>query len=376
VAAALRSSLVSVARVLCHYDPVILFAYLCRAVAVRLALALPSLVLVYVAFDLGDAGRRLASEVGWPVALHAALLHLPLVAVQVLPAALALGSVLTLWSLRSQGELEAMSAAGAGPLRLCLPLLHVGFLCAVCAFLVDETIVPICEREIDRLLGTWRPSLLTGLGPAPEWTRRGPWFLHLVRAARPPRVLGLQITPSFEAVRRFDGALLPRAGASGHTMRLGTSRSAQPPGLSLRPEGLDDAVALWREAAVRAEAQSFVALRRRLQALSAMGQGRRAEEVVLHAKLAFPWLNLLAVLLVCPIAFRRERRSALWEMLAALGLLLGLWLLLATGWFAARVGWLGPAAGAWLPLLVGSILCVVRIWYALRGPDEGEARPG
>ena len=122
---------------------VILFRYQLRAVLVRLALALPALVLVYLVFDLGDQGRRLAATAGWVRVLAAALLHVPLVSVQVLPAALLLAALMALFRLREAGELEAMAAAGAGPLRWLQPLLAAGLLVVAAALVLGELLAPL-----------------------------------------------------------------------------------------------------------------------------------------------------------------------------------------------------------------------------------------
>ncbi len=326
----------------CQDAAVVIARYLTRVLLGRLLWTLPALVLVYLAFDLGDQGRRLAAELGWRPVLLASALHLPLVAVQVLPAALLLALLLGLSRLRHAGELDALVVAGAGPLRLAGPLLASGALAAALALALDEGLAARCEAWADALLGVHRASALTGAQPPPRWLRQGRWLVGLEPepAGRPPRATALEVEGS-RALRRIDGRLEER-GLSGVETRFAAGLQADPPRLALAP--------LWREAAVRPEAQGFLALRSRLRALAAAGQPRPAEELVLHSRLTHPLLNLVVALLAWPFALGAHRRALLADLLRGLGLLGGLWCLLAAGWLAARAGWLSPAAGAWAPL--------------------------
>jgi lipopolysaccharide export LptBFGC system permease protein LptF len=326
----------------------ILFLYLLRAVIARLALALPALCLIVMAFDLGDQGKRLVPTLGWAPVLRASALHLPLVAVQILPAALLLSAVLALSSLRRRGELVAMAGAGATAARLCAPLLTAGLACAAGSLLLDEIVVPLCEQRADSIYGHKRTSPLTGLQAPPRWIRQGPWFFH--RAAGTQEVLALEVSASFQALRRLDALGTPGGAlVQGRLVRFGpepTRPEARVPPLPGLEMILDDR-------SPRAEAQSFLQLRRALRRLGDAGQLRVAEELVLHTKLAFPLVNLVMGLWACSFALGRRRTGPAEALGVALVILLGSWLLIALGWVAARVGWISPTIGAWAPLLAG-----------------------
>ena len=326
----------------------LLFRYLLLAVLGRLALALPALAAVYLAFDLGDQGRRLAAELGWGAVLRASLLHLPLVTVQILPAALLLAAVLALGALRRRGELEAMVLAGAGPLRLGAPLIVAGVLCAASALLLDEAAVPPCERAADRLYRGRRASSLTGLERPGSWARHREWLLH---RRGDGQLLALEVGARFAALQRVEGRLtsdgqLQQARGERFAVDGGFVRTSRP---TLPPLPAD----LWR-AATRAEARPYLELRHALRALREAGQARAAEELVLHTKLAFPLINVVVALLAWPFALGHRRRSPVLELLAMLGLLFGLWAALAAGWLAGRAGWLAPGVAVWTPTLLGA----------------------
>lgn len=344
-----------------------LFRYLFAALLRRLALALPALVLVYLAFDLGDQGRRLAPLLGWGAVLRASVLHAPLVAVQVLPVALLLSAALTQATLRRRGELEAIAALGAGPGRVCAPLLVLGALCALGAGVVDELVVPPCERAADVLQRSLRASALTGLGQPVRWARAGAWMVW--RSGRQPgggrAALGIELDRHFRAVRRVDARL-------GEDGRPVAARVAELGGGRLKRRAVEgsrapwprDASRLWNhQSRARAEALSTPALLQRLRQLAGAGQVRPAEELVLHTKLAYPLVNVVAGLLGCVFALGFRRPSALRDLAAAVGLSLGMWLLLAVGWLLGRGGLLPAAAAVWGPLALaagGGLLAIVR----------------
>lgn len=340
----------------------ILTRYLFRAILVRLALALPALVLIYMAFELGDQGRLLAASAGWGKALRVTLLHLPLVAVQVLPAALLLSTVLALAALRRRGELEAMVSFGMAPGILCRPILTAGLLVSILALLTDELAVPPCEQRADRLTGWRRPSALTGLSSPPSWARHAGWFVHLDQGRGARQVVALELDRRFQLVQRVDGWMRPgqHDTLTEVTLRSGDRKTSAGTGMTRRrvpaytlPEGMSQPMALLEQPAPRAEALDLIDLSRRLARLEGVGHRRPAERLVLHTKIAFPLLNLVVAMLACPFVSGYRRRSTVVDLAWASLLILGLWAMLAAGWMMARSGWIGPAAGVWLPLAVG-----------------------
>jgi lipopolysaccharide export system permease protein len=351
--------------------PGLLLIYLLKAVLTRAAVALPALCVVYLAFHLGDQGRLVAAKAGWSVALRTSLLHLPLVAVQVLPAVILLSCVLAYSSLRRRGELVALQARGMAPAWHCLPVLLAGALGALTAFALDELVVPTCEQRADRVQGAGQISPLTGLGAPAPWlymrqakTRR---FLHRTDAGR---LLALEVSGTFSPVRRVDGRLTAKRGEGGERTgrvvetRFGAKGGAEE--LSRRTVAqlhLPGVVELGRlgdaSASPRAEALSALALLRRLTRLEQGGHARPAERLVLHSKLAFPLINIVLALLGCAFAVRVTQLAPVRDLAVAVGMLTGVWLVLATGWVLGRSAIVPAWAGVWGPvclsLLAGSL---------------------
>ena len=333
------------------------FSYLLRIILVRVALATAVLALVALAFDLGDQGRRLAADLGWAPVLQAAGLHLPLVVVQIFPAAMLLGATLALVALRGRGELAGLAVVGAGQNSVRGPLLTAGLICTLVALTLDEGLVPICERTADELYQHRRVSPLTGLRPSTSWVKLGRWFLHRKESGGREEVLALEVNERFQVTRRVWGSnnrwrARQLRGTAGRATDLGRLRQR--------------ARTLWSRSFVRAESLSALELHRHLRLRAEAGQERPAETLVLHTKLAYPLVNLLSALLACLFGNPWRKRSAVLDLLAAVSLVLGLWVLLAGGWMLARGGWLSPAGGVWLPLLCATTLTLLTLWPGAR----------
>jgi len=279
--------------------------------------------------------------------------------VEILPVALLFSVVIALARLRRQGELEAMAGAGAGPLRLCLPILAAGLLCTVISFTLNEILVPPCERKADQVSHGKRISALTGLQLAPRWLRQGQWFLSLEQQREKKRLLALKVNSSFYVVQRIDGTIdternnLFSAGKLTDFSREGFSRRAGP---LLLPPLLQALTLLWPIAQSPAEVQNSLSLRRNLRQLEAAGHVRPTEKILLHTKVAFPLFCLVMALLACPFALGHRRRTASGDLFVALGLTLAIWCLLSVGWIGGRVGWFSPAISVWGPTFLGFAL--------------------
>jgi lipopolysaccharide export LptBFGC system permease protein LptF len=330
--------------------PVTLFRYLLYSVLLRVAIALPSLGLVYLAFYLGDEGRRLAAIVGLPRALEVAVLHLPLVLVQIAPVAVLLGIVLTLSTLRQRGELEAIASLGEGPARVLPPLLLAGLLGAGFAAVVDETLVPPCERLAEAAGGTTASSL-TGLEHPGRWIRQGPWF---IREGEGGAQLAVEVDPAMRPLRRLD-----RPAGSNRT-RVTTFPEGDGPFVRADalapPAPLLEASRTLRRLEHRAESLSSPELARRISLGAAAGQAPRVEALVLFSKLAHPLFCLAFALLAGPFALGHRARTLSADLARAVLLSLAGFLLLAAGWSLGRSGLLPAPAGVFGPLALLTLI--------------------
>ena len=87
------------------------------------------------------------------------------------------------------------------------------------------------------------------------------------------------------------------------------------------------------------------------------GYEARGYETDLHAKIAYPLLNVLISMLAIPFALRSPRSGGVWRSIG-LGLLMGFacWVVLSASLSLGRKGMLPALLAAWLPgvLFAGS----------------------
>jgi len=339
----------------------VLALYLLRRALLGAALALAALSWVYLACLIGDQGRRAAVTLGWSAALRLMAWHLPLVAVQLAPAAVLLGGVLALSASRQRLELAALAAVGASRLQLAAPLLATGALATVLSLTVAEGLVPRCEQRADRGAGPVASSLTGVAPPHTRWlTLPGAWVMA-ARAATPAGVT--QRTPTLTAWQ-----------VRGSSGRGGRPRLVGP----LTPTAHGDVTPVPPWAAARAldrllrerpEALSTRALLRQRRGLAQAGHDPTLASLVLHTRLAFPWLCLVLGGVAAALVTGRGEPGAAWLLGRALAWLAASWLAVAGGWLLGRTLVIGPIAAAWGPVLaIGLAGLAAAAWdgHALR----------
>lgn len=338
--------------------------YLLRIIALRGLLALLALACVYLAFDLGDQGRRLAATLGWRTVLWATLLHLPLMAAQLLPVALLLGGALALAALRRRGELEALSASGLTPLALGLPLLLLGVFFSLAGWLLGNQLAPAFEQRADSLYQHRRISALTGELPRGRWYRardgRG-GSIFVARSAT--RLTLLRVDAQSALQQRVEGRIVgPTTLANVWVYTLATAgrRSQRRHQAKLELPELASLAQLWQRQGGRAESLDGDALGARLDAARAAGQRARVDALMLQGRRAFPALGLVVALLLWGFALAPARSSAR-QLALAVGWVALLWATLSAGWLLARGGALGPLSGAWAPIVLAAALALTEL---------------
>ncbi len=109
---------------------------------------LSAFTLMFAAANILAISRLIAEQ-------HAPLLavveyflwQLPAIVVTVVPMAMLLGTLLALGRLSGESELTALKAGGVGLVRAVAPLLVVGVLVSLCAFALQESVVPYANDQ-------------------------------------------------------------------------------------------------------------------------------------------------------------------------------------------------------------------------------------
>jgi len=325
--------------------PSLLERYLLARLARASALMLALLCLLYLSVDLGDQGRRLALTIGWQRVLHAALLRLPLIAAQLLPAALLLGGALAIGRLQRQQELQALRSLGFSTLRLARCLLLLGLVATGVMLLLLEALAPPCEAKADELRLYRRPSPLLGPLSQGRWRREPTGWYH-----RDGTTTLSVLLHDARVMERHEGALGDQPPRSLRFTDDGIEPlSSSAPKVSLKPPRRF----LPHKSAPRPEALSSWQLEGRIHALAMFGGSDRVERLVLHLRHTYPLLALVAALLLFG-QLQRPPRSQSKQLTWALLWTALFWVLVAGSFSAGRSGIIAPSVAAWLPIALAT----------------------
>jgi len=339
----------------------VLFRYLFREYLRAAAACILGFLLLFLLIDFVDQAEKLLRhdaslrEIGWYY-----LTRMPGIFVLISPVGTML-AVLVAVSLRVRSnELTAIFSGGVSLLRVCLPILAGCALISALSLLCSEVLAPAANRharEIARL--RVRPGKVAAQFSGNRYWMRGErGFLSAQLVDAPSRSLHgfqyIEVDRDFRPVRRIESRsarLLPDG-----TWELGEGRErilVEPPSVSafsLRtfrfPETMDGFI----DGETPPDAMTYAQLSGYVGEVRRKGYDARSYETDLHAKIAYPLLNVLISMLAIPFALRSPRSGGVWRSIG-LGLLMGFacWVVLSTSLSLGRKGVLPALLAAWLP---------------------------
>lgn len=348
--------------------------YLSRIFITRLLAVLFGLAGLLQLLDLLDSASDVLSRGGMADLARYTGWRLPSLISQILPLAVLVGGMLTLWRLAMTLEMTALRAAGIPVRHVLRAMLPVCLLAAV----LQAGLIGFVTPRTERALAEWwvRTDNRAGTAEAPRrvWLRAGGQVVGIDRVSPDGRDLqGLLLVP-----RAPDGLATARIQAERAIFtegrwRLQAVRIAQPGSPSVTaqaerawPEGPSPREIM--EIAHPTEAQNIWKLARSLRGEEAVNRGPAFYQTRLHdaaARLLAPFLMLL---LAAPVAFGMPRRGGqVLPPLLALGL--GLGYLLMGGLLAAlgEAGVVPSVLAVWsAPLLFAGIGGAILIRYEER----------
>jgi lipopolysaccharide export system permease protein len=342
----------------------------------RVLVALLGAVALLAIADLAETSRQLADQ---PDRLRLVLTVYgnlaPSLALQALPVALLLGVLLAVTDLARSGELVALRAAGAGPLRLILPaLLLAGALCGAGILIADHVAPPGVARatqiqmeSLGRMRSAWSPFH----GERRWFAAEGGGLYHVAEVGDGGRILS-EVTRYDHDDGRFTGlSKSARLVHDGDGWRAEDPRSwtfVPEDGEVLRlapafPQNIEApahfaGVAAHPEALPRRALAEATALRR------AQGQPTLPFELEAQARWTFPLLGLGLTLLALGLALTVRLPATHVEAAAqAIGIAFVAWTVLALCRALGLAGMVAPAVAALLPVILPAGLGVaLLVW--------------
>ena len=356
----------------------ILDRYLLREFIGYLGLGLAGFIVIFVVVDIF---QKIDVFLDHHAPLHIVarfyLYRAPEVVVQVLPVALLLASFLALGQLNKFGELTAMRGAGHSLVRILVPVFGVAAAATLVALALGELVVPRANRERDaiydqQIQGLRRPVIteradITYLG---KGGRIYSVRLYEVPAKRMHEVSLMEFHAGTMTRRidaqdaSWDGRRWVFANGMMRTFQNGDER-ALPFGhlvvasLTERPEDFAKEIP-------SPEQMNYFELRGYVERLRASGARVANFLVDLHAKLAFPLINLIVVMIGASVATRLRLQSAAFGFGLSVAIAFVYYAFMRTGQALGHNGALPPYLAAWLGDLVFGTVGVVLLAHAQR----------
>ncbi len=318
------------------------------------------------------------NHVPWSMCAQYYASFVPIIYVKTSPMAMLLATTFVLGNLTRHQEIVAMKASGISLAHIVSPLVALGLLASVGVFLVNEYAVPQAARVYERLhqLAFDRPT-----ADGTQHLRQNVTLLgHQNR---------LYHAQTFDPINctLFDVTILEHDNRSTLTGKISAKRAqwdgqrwtltdGQVQRLSSQGQMLEDPLPFttriveleerpedFLRPEARADTMRFTELSAYMREIAQHGGSTLTRlQVEWQSKLAFPFINLVIVLLGVPFAMRAPRRGGALTGIG-IGIVLGLiyYGAVATSAALGKGGLLPPMLAAWLPNLFFGTLSVVLI---------------
>jgi len=344
----------------------ILHRYVIREYLKIFSLSLSSLILIYIiVLFFQKIDLFIKHQAPFPLIILYLLYKIPDVIFQwTLPYAILLSTLLTLGMLSRHNELTAMKAGGVSLYRITFPLFIIAFLASLCSFIGNEYLVPLTNQKTQHLLSVRvrREQPASFFKNYKIWYRSDQRIFNIQLLDPKEKVLkGLtlyQFDDQFRCIQRIDareakwvggkwkffhGAL--REFIEGGSIRVSPFIEQEFP----LPESWESFQTIERES----REMSYTELQNYVQKIQLSGYDPTRYLVDLYAKLSFPFLNLIMILIGVPFALKTSRSGGITMSIGAsvmIGFAYGItfYAFLSFG----KSGILPPLLSAWTPTLI------------------------
>ena len=276
-----------------------------------------------------------------------------------LPIVVLVATIFLFLTMSRDQELTALKAAGISLYRVSAPIILLGVGVAVAAGVFQELILPeLNERgdEVDRV--KIRGQLPRHMQSRTRlWLRSADTRFYRVELVAPGTsdmygVTILELTPDFRLVSRLD-ARRAHWTADAWEMKDGAFREVTGAGkiesvpFAITALSLDERIGDFTQIQKSVTAMSYVELSEYVQKLEAAGFHAKRYMVELYAKLSFPLVNLIMVLVAIPFALQAPRSTRLFGIGLAIVIMVGYMVVHQAAVALARADLLPPLLAAW-----------------------------
>ena len=320
----------------------------------------------------GDVSRILEARPPWYIIIRFYLSTLAPLLRYLIPAALMLATLYTLFGLTRNSELVAMRATGISIYRLMVPFLLVGLVFSMISGILDELWVPRAFEWAENMKDTRfeteaqqeiRSVIFLNLSENRRWQVQqidplNPRILHQVeiKQERPDGTRSHVITaPRAEYLDEqwwFFGPKIQRFGEAdnpiGSKTLLGQSTNSVVHMRQYRetPAMLESAARPWEFLNGR-EMLHYIRSNPNLPE-----RNLQERKYKLHSHIAMPWASMIVILFAIPAGARTARQGVMSAVFNAIAMMAGFYALAQLGLVLGSTGTIPPWLGAWLSNIV------------------------
>lgn len=356
--------------------------YVLRSFFVVLSLCLFGSVTLFLVFDLFDRMNVFIHE-GVPLnlVLSYVMYKIPLIVQLMLPVALLVSTILSVGRFSQLSEITAMRACGISLFSIARPLIWVGVCASILSFVAGETIIPAATQRVDEIyhLDIKKKAEKGRYSRANFWYRKHNWFYNIglydSRSSTLKGVTAIQVDNEFRLRRRVDAREATWGGSSqvGWTMFdvietvINDNGDFDSTAFPRAPLIIEEQPADFYNMERNTEAMSYADLRDYVVKLRSEGVPVTNYTVDLAAKLSFPLINAIVVLIAFPFALVSARAGNMAvSFVAAVSIGFGYYVVHALSLSFGNAELIPITAAAW----TANILFVCLGGYLLTGMEE------
>lgn len=295
-----------------------------------------------------------------------------------LPTAVLVTTLFTFGILSKNSEIAAMRASGLKLLWLVRPVFLAGLVISLLALLLNETIVPYAQRRSHELYNLdIRKKNLTGQYSQQNfWWRNGNRFFNFdqfdSRTNTMSGFTSFELSNSFQMTHRLDSDSVrwvsPQFGWTMYKVleySFKNSGNIEVKKLSKLALPIGEKPEYFYDVELEIESMSYRSLRKYIKKLTNDGISAGSYLADLHAKLAFPFVNLICILTALPFALRTARAGNLGRGFLA-GIIVGFsyYVVHSLSISLGRAEIIPPLAAAWTANILLGLIGLVLNWGA------------
>lgn len=354
----------------------ILNRYITREFLKVFFLSLSAFILIYLVVDvLDNVNRFIKRDVSLSTTMQFFMFKIPLIVLQVVPVATLLSSVITLGILSRNNEIVAAMASGISLYRVVAPIIGISILISILSFIGNESVLPYTNhraRHIENValkkgkpLGSFKQNRIwyrshnavynIDLFDPERNTLKGVTIYYLDKDFK------LSARIDAETARWVDEKWLfynvsSRSFHNGEEVKMERWSEKVIP----IPEVPDD----FKIVEKSTDEMSYINLRNYVMKIRAEGYDATKYVVDMHARIAFPFVNLIMPLLGIPFALRTERGKGIVRGVGiSIVISFAYWVMLSFSLSLGHSGILPPIVSAWIANLIFLMLGVFMLLH-------------